>query len=54
MKKLLSALAVCAFSFSNAQEKITFGAKAALNLATFTGDIDYAKTKAGMYFGSMA
>jgi hypothetical protein len=55
MKKLLlSALAVCAFSFSNAQEKITFGAKAGLNLATLTGDVENADMKAGIHFGGMA
>ena len=55
MKKLLlSALAVCAFSFSNAQEKITFGAKAGLNLATFTGDPEDVDMKVGFHVGGMA
>ena len=62
MKKLLlSALAVCAFSFSNAQEEksstgldVTFGAKAGLNLSTFTGDIEGADMKTGFHVGGMA
>jgi hypothetical protein len=62
MKKLLlSALAVCAFSFSNAQEEkstsgldVTFGAKAGLNLSTFTGDPEDVDMKAGFHVGGMA
>jgi hypothetical protein len=62
MKKLvLSALAVCAFSFSNAQEEtssnsidVTFGAKAGLNLATFIGDPEDVDMKAGFHVGGMA
>jgi hypothetical protein len=62
MKKLLlSALAVCAFSFSNAQEEkssngldVTFGAKAGLNLATFTGDTEGLDMKVGFHVGGLA
>ncbi len=60
MKKLLlSALAVCAFSFSNAQEEktstsldVTFGVKAGLNLATLT--VENTDVKAGYHVGAMA
>lgn len=63
MKKLLlSALAVCVFTFSNAQEipkkvnglDITFGVKAGLNLSTLYGDVHNASTKPGFHFGAMA
>ena len=55
IKSLLTALAICAFSFSNAQGKINFGAKAGLNLATLDGqDIEGTGTKAGIHFGGMA
>jgi hypothetical protein len=54
IKSLLTVLAICAFSFSNAQGKINFGAKAGLNLATLDGDIEGAGTKAGIHFGGMA
>ena len=40
MKKLiLSAIAIMAFAFSNAQET-RFGVKGGLNLTNFTGDVD--------------
>ena len=62
MKKLLlSALAVCAFTFSNAQETekssgldVTFGAKAGLNLATLAGDAENVSMKPGFHVGGMA
>jgi hypothetical protein len=54
MKKLLLGLAVCAFSFSNAQKKVTFGAKAGSNLATFTGDFEENDMKVGFHVGGLA
>lgn len=61
MKKLLlSALAVCAFTFANAQEdsssgiNVSFGAKAGLNLANVTGDVEDNDMKAGFHVGGMA
>lgn len=54
IKSLLSVLAICVFSFSNAQGNINFGAKAGLNLATLSGDLEGAESKAGIHFGGMA
>jgi hypothetical protein len=54
IKSLLTALAICAFSFSNAQGKINFGAKAGLNLVNLVGDLEGAESKAGIHFGGMA
>jgi hypothetical protein len=39
MKKIiLSAIAICAFGFANAQDGASFGAKGGLNMATISGD----------------
>jgi hypothetical protein len=54
IKSLLSVLAICVFSFSNAQGNINFGAKAGLNLATLTGDVQGEETKTGFHIGGMA
>lgn len=54
IKSLLSVLAICAFSFSNAQGNINFGAKAGLNLVNLVGDLEGAESKAGFHFGGMA
>jgi hypothetical protein len=62
MKKLvLSALAVCVFSFSNAQEEksstnsnVTFGTKGGLSLSTFTGDLRNLDMKVGFHVGGLA
>jgi hypothetical protein len=55
IKSLLTALAICAFSFSNAQGKINFGAKAGFNLVNLVGeDSDGTESKAGFHFGGMA
>jgi len=54
MKKvLLSAVAVMAFMSVSAQET-RFGVKAGANLATFTGDVDDAKSKVGFHVGGFA
>ena len=53
MKKLiLSAIAIMAFAFSNAQET-RFGIKGGLNLTNFTGDVD-TNIKAGFHVGGFA
>lgn len=53
MKKIiLSAVAVMAFGFTNAQVK--FGAKAALNVATLTGDVEDASSLIGFQIGGFA
>lgn len=53
MKKIiLSAVAVLAFGFTNAQVK--FGAKAALNVATLTGDTEGASSLIGFQIGGFA
>lgn len=54
MKKIiLTAVAVFAFSFANAQET-KFGAKAALNIATLTGDVGDASSLVGFQIGGFA
>jgi opacity protein-like surface antigen len=54
MKKIiLSAVAVFAFGFANAQE-VKFGAKAALNVATLTGDVEDASSLVGFQVGGFA
>lgn len=53
MKKLiLSAIAIMAFAFSNAQET-RFGVKGGLNLTNFSGDVD-TNVKAGFHVGGFA
>lgn len=55
MKKLLlSAFAVCAFAFTTNAQEVTFGAKAGLNLANMTGDIEDNDMKLGFHVGGMA
>lgn len=54
MKKIiLSAIAVFAFGFSNAQE-VKFGAKVALNVASLTGDVEDASSLIGYQIGGFA
>lgn len=55
MKKLLLLTAVAAFGLSsvNAQE-VQFGAKAGVNLATMTGDIEDNSSKVGFHLGGVA
>ncbi|HEU4790930.1 MAG TPA: porin family protein [Flavobacterium sp.] len=54
MKKIiLSAVAVLAFGFTNAQE-VKFGVKAALNVANLTGDVDNASSIVGFQVGGFA
>ncbi len=54
MKKIiLTAAAVFAFSFANAQET-KFGAKIALNIATLTGDVGDASSLVGFQIGAFA
>jgi opacity protein-like surface antigen len=54
MKKIiLSAVAVLAFGFTNAQG-VKFGAKVALNVATFTGDVEDASSLVGFQVGGFA
>jgi len=54
MKKImLTAAAVLAFAFSNAQET-KFGVKAGLNLANLTGDYDGASSLIGFHVGGFA
>ncbi|WP_300569036.1 porin family protein [Flavobacterium sp.] len=54
MKKvLLSAVAIFAFGFANAQET-KFGIKAGLNMANLSGDIDDTSMKAGLHVGAFA
>ncbi len=63
MKKIiLSALAVCVFTLSNAQDlpktinglDVTLGAKAGLNLSTLVGDTANVSMKPGFHIGGMA
>jgi long-subunit fatty acid transport protein len=54
MKKIiLSAAAVMAFGFANAQS-VKFGAKAAVNVASLTGDIEDASSLVGFQVGGFA
>lgn len=54
MKKIiLTALAVFAFSFANAQET-KFGAKVALNIASLTGDMENSSSLVGFQIGGFA
>jgi opacity protein-like surface antigen len=54
MKKIiLSAVAVLAFGFTNAQG-VKFGVKAALNVATLTGDVEDASSLVGFQVGGFA
>ncbi|OOG68887.1 porin family protein [Flavobacterium sp. A45] len=54
MKKIiLSAVAVLAFGFTNAQG-VKFGVKAALNVSTLTGDVDDASSLVGFQVGGFA
>lgn len=55
MKKIiLSAAAVLAFGFANAQEEVKFGAKAGVNFSTLTGDIEGASSLVGFHVGAFA
>jgi hypothetical protein len=55
MKKLLlSAFAVCAFAFTTNAQEVTFGAKAGLNLANLTGDVEGNSMLAAAHVGGMA
>ncbi len=53
MKKIIlfAAFAVVAFA---TQAQVKFGAKAGLNLSTWTGDVDDLKMKPGFYVGGLA
>jgi opacity protein-like surface antigen len=54
MKKIIfAAVAVFAFGFTNAQG-VKFGAKAALNVATLTGDVEDASSLVGFQIGAFA
>ena len=54
MKKIiLSAVAVFAFGFTNAQG-VKFGVKAALNVSNLTGDVDNASSLVGFQVGGFA
>jgi opacity protein-like surface antigen len=54
MKKImLTAAAVMAFAFSNAQET-RFGVKGGINLHTITGDVEDASSKVGFQIGGFA
>jgi hypothetical protein len=54
MKKvLLSAVAIFAFGFANAQE-VKFGAKAGLNISTITGGYLSGTSKTGFHVGGLA
>ena len=54
MKKIiLSAMAVFAFGFMNAQE-VGFGAKAGLNIANLSGDIEDTESLMGLHVGVFA
>ncbi|WP_281232069.1 porin family protein [Flavobacterium gelatinilyticum] len=54
MKKImLTAVAVMAFAFSNAQET-RFGVKAGANLSNFSGDVEDAKSLIGFQVGGFA
>lgn len=54
MKKIiLSAIAIMAFAFSNAQET-RFGVKGGLNISTLTGDVSDNKSLIGFHVGGFA
>lgn len=54
MKKIiLSVIAIATFGFSQAQE-VKYGAKAGLNLATLSGDIEDLNSKIGFHIGAFA
>ncbi|GGD18537.1 porin family protein [Flavobacterium orientale] len=54
-KNLITSLVVVLLTTLNvAAQKVTFGAKAGLNLATLTGDIDGVKTIPGYHVGGIA
>lgn len=54
-KNLITSLVVVALTTLNvAAQNVTFGAKAGLNLATLTGDIDGVKTLPGYHVGAIA
>lgn len=54
MKKfIITAIAISAFGFINAQE-VKFGAKAALNIATLTGDVEDPSSLIGFQVGGFA
>jgi len=54
MKKIiLSAMAVFAFGFMNAQE-VSFGAKAGLNIANLSGDVEDTESLMGLHVGAFA
>lgn len=54
MKKIImTAAAVMAFAFSNAQE-VKFGVKGGINLSNFTGDIEDNTSKVGFQVGGFA
>ncbi|HMI06956.1 MAG TPA: porin family protein [Flavobacterium sp.] len=54
MKKvILTALAVLAFGFTNAQKNVRFGLKGGLNLSTLTGDVQNAEIKPGVHIGGL-
>lgn len=52
-KNILSAIAVMAFGFANAQD-VKFGAKAALNIATLSGDDENTSSYTGFQVGGFA
>jgi opacity protein-like surface antigen len=45
---------ICASSFYAANAQVSFGAKAGLNVATLTGDVEGAKSKVGFNIGAIA
>lgn len=54
MKKIiLSAVAVLAFGFTNAQD-VKFGLKTGLNISNVTGDLEGTSSKTGLFFGGLA
>lgn len=56
MRKLILTVFVtaCAFTAHSQDKKFRFGAKAGVNFATFSGDIEDAKTKVGFHIGVLA
>lgn len=55
MKKLLLFTVFTVLSFTTAvAQQINFGAKAGVNFATLTGDVDDASTKVGLHVGGVA
>ncbi|WP_166921875.1 porin family protein [Flavobacterium poyangense] len=52
-KMMLTAVAVMAFAFSNAQE-VKFGVKGGINLHTLTGDVENESPKVGFQVGGFA